>query len=550
LKASVNFIEDYLVTRSKGAYENYLLLAFPLIGILLTVIYVLVFRNGKITKGLGTIIYTVAKGSSDLPRHKTYSHMISSALTVGFGGSAGLEAPIVITGAAIGSNAAKALKLNYKGRTLLLASGSAAGISAIFNSPIAGVIFAFEALLPEFSVPSFVPLLIASATSAVVSNLLYSGQLFILVTEGWAMNAIPYYMLLGVLCGLVSAYIIKFTLKIEVFFSKMNKPYLKAVLGGLALGIIIFIFPPLYGEGYISIEELFAGRYHELLSGSFFYFYANNQWFMLAFIGAIILIKVFATSITVGAGGNGGIFAPSLFTGARTGFFLAALMKALGIADLNHANFIAVGMAGILSGVIHAPLTGIFLIAEVTGGYELFVPLMIVSAISFFTSRYLMGYSVYTKTLVEKGLWSPSDKDKNMLGQIAIKSSVETDFAVLHPNDKLRDALKAVAHSKRNIFPVVDNHNKLLGIIMLDDVRELMLESDSHDILLAYEVMKPPQGAIDIEADMYEAMNNFEKLKLWNLPVLENGKYAGFISKSTIFNKYRDLLISQSSEIL
>ncbi|HEX3073292.1 MAG TPA: chloride channel protein, partial [Ignavibacteriales bacterium] len=543
LKASVNYIEDYLVTRSKGAYENYLLLAFPLIGILLTVIYVQVFRKGKITKGLGNIIYTVAKGSSDLPRHKTYSHMISSALTVGFGGSAGLEAPIVITGAAIGSNAAKALKLNYKGRTLLLASGSAAGISAIFNSPIAGVIFAFEALLPEFSVPSFVPLLIASATSAVVSNLLYSGQLFILVTEGWAMNAIPYYMLLGVLCGLVSAYIIKFTLKIEVFFSKMNKPYLKAVLGGLALGIIIFIFPPLYGEGYISIEELFAGRYHELLSGSFFYFYANNQWFMLAFIGAIILIKVFATSITVGAGGNGGIFAPSLFTGALTGFFLAALMKALGIADLNHANFIAVGMAGILSGVIHAPLTGIFLIAEVTGGYELFVPLMIVSAISFFTSRYLMGYSVYTKTLVEKGLWSPSDKDKNMLGQIAIKSSVETDFAVLHPNDKLRDALKAVAHSKRNIFPVVDNHNKLLGIIMLDDVRELMLESDSHDIILAYEVMKPPQGAIDIEADMYEAMNNFEKLKLWNLPVLENGKYAGFISKSTIFNKYRDLLI-------
>ncbi len=550
LKSSVHYIEEFLVLRTKGEYQNYLLLAFPLIGIFLTVLYVQIFRKGKITKGLSNIIYTVAKGSSDLPRHKMYSHMITSALTVGFGGSAGLEAPIVITGAALGSNAAKTLHLNYKGRTLLLASGAAAGISAIFNSPIAGVIFAFEALLPEFSIPAFIPLLIASATSAVVSKLLYSGQLFILITEGWQLSAIPFYVLLGVLCGLISAYMIKFTLKVEGYFSGIKRPYYKALIGGLALGVIIFVFPPLYGEGYVSIEELLGGKYHELLSGSLFYSQADSRWFLLAFIGAIVLVKVFATSITIGSGGNGGIFAPSLFTGALAGFFVAALVNELGIAHLSGANFTAVGMAGILSGVIHAPLTGIFLIAEITGGYALFVPLMIVSAVSFFTSRYLVGYSVYTKALVDKGLWMPSDKDYNVLGQITIRDSVETDFAVLHPNDPLREAFKTVVHSRRNIFPVVDDKGLLLGIIMLDDIRELMLESESHDIILAYEVMTPTKGAIDIDSDMRDAMAKFEKYKIWNIPVLEGGKYAGFISKSTIFNKYRDLLISQSSELL
>ena len=402
LKQFVHLIQWLLRYNFDEHSQNYLFLVFPFIGILISIILIRLFVKGRFYKGISSVIYSIFKRKSNIESHHTYMHIPTSAFTVGFGGSVGLEAPIVATGSAIGSNIARALRLGYKERTLLLGCGAAAGIAAIFNSPIAGVLFAFEVLLFEFSVPAFIPLLIASATASIISKLLFSGQLFFLVTEGWVMNAIPYYILLGIACGLISAYVIRMNHKIEEFFKKYKRPYLKAILGSLVLGALIFVFPPLFGEGYSSIENLLSGSFQKLFDNSLFFDYSSNPWIIVMFFTAIIFVKIFATAITIGSGGNGGIFAPSLFTGAITGFSFAFIINYTGIAHLNTVNFIAVGMAGILSGVIHVPLTAIFLIAEITGGYVLFVPLMLVSATSFFITKYFEKYSVYTKILAEK----------------------------------------------------------------------------------------------------------------------------------------------------
>lgn len=550
LKSSVHFIQINLEQNILVLTSNYLYLIYPIIGISLTVLYVKIFRKGKITKGLSTIIHSVSKNNSDLPKHKTYSHIITSALTVGFGGSAGLEAPIVITGSAIGSNVAKAMNINLKGRTLLLACGAASGIAAIFNSPIAGVIFAFEVLLAEFAVPAFIPLLISSATAAVVSKALYSGQLFFLITDGWEFKALPYYVALGFVCGIVSAYIIRVTLRLEAYFGSLKKTLPKLIIGSVFLGILIFLFPPLYGEGYKTISALLSGENAKIMDAAIFSSFNYNTGAIILFSAAIIFVKPIATSLTIGSGGNGGIFAPSLFIGAVLGFLYSLVINYSEIEAINQTNFVAVGMAGILSGVIHAPLTGIFLIAEVTGGYSLFVPLMIVSAISYFTSRYFEKYSIYTKTLAEKGIWTPGNKDQNVLNQITFFDLIEKDFIPIKPNYSLRQILKSASRSKRNIFPVIDDNEELLGLIMLDDLREVMLNFEIFDVIVASEMMRKPVATVEIDCDMSDVMKKFDYYKIWNIPVLEKGKYMGFLSKSAIFSKYRDMLIKQSSEIL
>lgn len=365
LKQLVHFLQEVPNQFFNEKGVGFLHQLTPLIGILLTVIVINLFLGGTLQRSLSNVIYLILRKGSDIPRRKMFSHIITSGLTVGLGGSAGLEAPIVITGASIGSNVAKELGFNYQTRTLLLACGSAAGISAIFNSPIAGVIFAFEVLLPEFSIPSLIPLLISSASSAVVSQFLYGGQLFFLVTEGWKFNAIPSYIILGILCGVISLYMIKTTFTIDKLFGKIKEPYTKVFIGGSVLCILILLFPSLYGEGYTTVINLLSGNFdliiNQTITGNIF---DENVSFII-WAGIIILTKVVATSITIDSGGNGGIIAPSLFTGAVTGFFLVHIIKLFGI-ELNYANFIVVGMAGVLSGVLHSPLTGIFLIAEVT----------------------------------------------------------------------------------------------------------------------------------------------------------------------------------------
>ncbi|MGL5891137.1 MAG: chloride channel protein [Bacteroidia bacterium] len=549
LKNAVHGIQYLLELLRQASGNTYLYFIFPLIGIVLTVFYVQRFRGGKLGRGIANILYTIVKKSSNVERDKVYSHVITSALTVGFGGSAGLEAPIVVTGAAIGSNTGRDLRMNYKERTVLLAAGAAAGIAAVFNTPIAGVIFAVEVILMEIAIPSFIPLLIAAATAAVLSNFLQSERLFFLITKGWEFKAIPFYILLGVLMGFVSVYISRLTLRIESFFRNKKQIWRKAIFGGLGLGILIFMLPPLYGEGYRIIENLLEGNYSILVSGSWYKDFISSEW-MIVIIGVLLVfIKVIATSLTIGSGGNGGIFAPSLFTGGITGFVFAYFFNLTGIAELTVPNFIVAGMAGALSGVVHAPMTSIFLIAEVTGGYALFVPLMIVSAFSYFISRYFEPYSIYTKRLAARGLLLTQNKDKGVLARMRLKKMIETDFVPVHANDTLGRLVDTFANSKRNMFPVLDENDILIGIIQLENIREIMFQTERYDTTLVSDLMTRPELTIDINESMVDVMRKFEQHNTWNIPVIEDGKYVGFISKSTLLTQYRSKIAKQDSGV-
>ncbi len=510
----------------------------PLAGILLSLLIIKLIFSGYISKGLGNVIYSILRKNSEIPRRNIFSHMLTSGVTIGMGGSAGLEAPIVVMGASIGSNIGKELKLNYNAKTLLLACGAAAGISAIFNSPIAGVIFSIEVLLPEVTVSSFIPLIISSASSAVLSKFLYSGQLFYLVTEGWQLYAIPYYILLGILCGFISLYMIKTTIYLEHLAEKYKRKYFKAHIGGIILCAIIYIVPPLFGEGYSTVITLLSGHYKDLLTGSIFSSISNPEIALLIFSALIIVTKVIATSLTIDSGGNGGIIAPSLFTGAVAGFFLAHAAAYFGLIQLNHVHFIVVGMAGVLSGVLHAPLTGIFLIAEITGGYVLIVPLMIVTALSLFISRYFHPYSIYTTSLANKGIHFRSEKEKYFVQQLKLNELIEKDFVKIKPYMTFRQLVEQITKTKRNLFPVIDNNEKLVGIVTLDDVREVMIDTEVYDVILVNEVMNTNFESVDISKDVNEVVRIFEEKQIWNLAVTDNNKYVGFISKSNIFNKY------------
>ena len=522
LKSAVHFIQHFLEGGFNVRYENYLYLLYPLIGILLSALYIRIFHYKKVfDKGLSSIIYSISRKGSAVERHKSYSHLITSALTVGFGGSVGLEAPIAVTGSAIGANTGKDLLLNRQHRTLLLAGGAAAGIAAVFNSPIAGVIFALEVLLTEVSIPAFIPLLIAAASGAVVSKLFYSGQLFHLTTNDWSIHAIPFYMLLGGLCGLISTYMVRMTLATEHFFQKRKNPWHKAISGGIVLGILLFLFPTLYGEGYNVISNLMSGKADSLFDKSMLYRYHDNAWVILLVIGIIILLKVFAASITIGAGGNGGIFGPALFTGAMCGLLFSRFINLTQITTLNEQNFVAVAMCGLISGALHAPLTGIFLIAEITGGYMLFIPLMIVSALSYFVTRYFEPNSIYKKTLIERGFIS-EDKDSELLTSISIQQIIENDFIEVKTNFTLREVIDIVSRSKRNTFPVTNENGILVGILTLDELKEVMFKSELYDTITVIDIMIVPQIKINYDDNLQKIMGIFEEYNMWTIPVVEN----------------------------
>lgn len=541
LKKFVHWLHE-IPAHLSGISNNHLWFIYlPLIGIIVTVIITKLLFKGKLEKGLGSILFSISRKSSRIEKEKTYAHIITSGITVGLGGSAGLEAPIVITGAAIGSNIARLLNLGYKERTLLLACGAASGIAAVFNSPIAGVIFALEVLLTEISIPVFIPLLISTATSIIVSKLLYKGQLFFLITNDWYYHAIPFYVLLGIICGLISVYMTRVTLKVEGLFNKRKSTYKKALLGGLILGILIFIFPPLFGEGYDSVKTILAGSYSSLLNFSLFEPLKDNPWIILLVVSIIIMLKVFATSLTLGSGGNGGIFAPSLFTGALTGFGLSFFVNTSGINNLNIGNFTVVGMAGILSGVVHAPLTAIFLIAEITGGYVLFVPLMIVSALSYFISKYFEPHSIYTKKLAQRGHLLTHDKDHNILSHLKLDELIETDFIPLKSFGTVKSMVDAFNVSNKYVYPVVDNENNLLGVIYLENVKHLLFDQGLHHVNII-DITDTAFISIDCHEPMDSAMKKFEETKLWSIPVTDGTRYIGFISRANIFSYYRRML--------
>ena len=546
LKTLVHAIQQFCESGFDVKFENYLYLIFPLVGIVLSAVYIRLFHYEKVfDKGLSSIIYAINKKGSNVERHKTFSHIITSAVTVGFGGSVGLEAPIAVTGSAIGANAGKDLLVTKSERTLLLAAGAAAGIAAVFNSPIAGVIFAFEVLLTEVSIPAFIPLLMASASGAVVAKFFHSEPLFNLVTDGWRIHSIPYYTLLAMICRLLSVYMMRMTIKTESAFKRIKTLFPKAILGGVLLGLLIFIFPPLYGEGYGLINKLMNADQGNLFDRSLFYVYRDNVWVVIGFSTAILLIKVFASAITVGSGGNGGIFGPSLFVGALLGFIFVKTLGALGIVDLRMQNFVAAGMAGLVSGVLHAPLTAIFLIAEITGGYALIVPLMLVSSGSYFITRYFEKYSIYTKNLIERGFIT-FDKDKDLLSRVDIRSIIQTDFTTLSPNQTLGELVGIISTSKRNIFVVLDGQNHLLGIITLDDIREIMFNQTEYNRIKVKKLMSIPRYTVLPNADVNELIEKFDEYNIWKIPVVDEDRtYLGFVSKTAVLDQYREKLITE-----
>ncbi|MCC7231416.1 MAG: chloride channel protein [Bacteroidia bacterium] len=548
LKRSVHLVQswvDYLVTTGNNPY---IYLVFPPVGIILTVVYVQVFRKGNLERGVNNILFSISRKASFVSPHKLYSQIISSIFTVGFGGSAGMESPISGTGSAIGSNLARILRFGYKERTLLLACGAAAGISAIFNAPIAGLIFAFEIILMDVPVLVIVPLIISSSVAALISKLTYSGQPFVLITDTWNSGHIGYYVLLAILVAFVSVYAIKMYFIMDGVFTRLRQPYLRAVIGGLMLGISIFLFPALYGEGYDDVQAMLHNDIKVILHNTILF---NNPttWTLVVVAVSLVLLKVIATSFTVGAGGNGGMFGSSLFTGAMLGFAFSRTINLLGFAQLNEVNFIVLGMAGALSGIIHSPLTAIFLIAEITGGYALFVPLMMVSAISFLITKYFEPYSVYTRKLALKGDLKSMNKDRIVLERMNIRRYVEKDFVPVHPGQTLRDLIHAVRTSKRNVFPVTDEEDRLVGIILLDDIRQFMFSEELYDNVVLGDLMEKPPATVEIDENMVEVMKKFDALNAWNLPVTEKEKYVGFVSKSKLFSRYRELLIKDTDYI-
>ncbi|MCK8142931.1 chloride channel protein [Flavobacterium sp. I-SCBP12n] len=538
----------YVSSISKLGFINSIL---PIIGIMLTVFVVKRVLGGTIQKGTSQILYAVAKKASIIPKKQMYAQIITSSLTVGLGGSAGLESPIVITGAAFGSNYAQKYKLSYKDRTLLIGCGVAAGIAAAFNAPIAGVLFAIEVLLVDVSIAAFTPIMIAAATGALVSVVALDETILLSFKkqEDFDYHNIIFYILLGICTGLMSVYYSRNFQRVEHFFSSMKlSPYKKALFGSSILAILIFMFPTLFGEGYESIKTLADSDSGKFLENTIFSSFQNNSWALLLFVGFTMMLKVFASGITIGSGGNGGNFAPSLFLGSYLGFFFSKFINLIGLAKLPISNFTLVGMAGILSGLFHAPLTAIFLIAEITGGYSLMIPLMIVSSISFAISRRFEKHSIDVKTLAQKGHAFTSNKDSNVLSTLETNSIIQTDFLTVTADENLEKLVDLISHSTQVIFAVVNTENDLVGIVHFNTIREIIFNTYRVKYTKIKDIMLPLSEIVTPDESMETVMNKFEKSKVAFLPVLKNDKYYGFISKSVALEAYRTKLKSMTIE--
>jgi chloride channel protein, CIC family len=545
LKYVVHSLES-LVNFYSTNYEAFFHFAlFPLIGILLTVFFVRFFLNDKLKKGSAEIVYSVVKKSSVIPAREMYSHLITSALTVGFGGSVGLESPMVSTGSAIGSSYGSTYKLSYKDRTILLACGAAAGIAAAFNAPIAGVLFAVEVLLADVSASAFIPLIISAASGALVSKVILKEgvTLSFSLQQPFNYHNVPYYMLLGILAGMVSLYYARAFTWTESKMMLIGNRWSRAITGGVLLFILLLLFPPLFGEGYETIKSLADLHPATLTKPSILNDLIGNEAHLLIFLGMLIFLKTIAAAITLSSGGNGGNFGPSLFVGAYLGYVFSRLVNISGLAKIPESNFTLVAMAGILSGVFYAPLTAIFLIAEITGGYELMIPLMIVSSLSITMVHFFEPLSMEARKLYARMNVSVENRDKFLLSKIDLTELIETNFAIIHPEATLTMLIKIISSSKRNLFPVVDDDQKLVGIVHMDDVRGLIFDPVNHGHTTVKELMNKPAATIQTTENLHSVLQKFDKTRQWNLPVVDNHRYIGFVSKSSILTRYRNELL-------
>ncbi|EAZ94770.1 putative transport related, membrane protein [Flavobacteria bacterium BAL38] len=523
----------------------------PIIGIIITVIIVKKVLDDSIEKGTSQIMYSVAKKRGIMPRKQMFAQIITSSFTVGMGGSAGLESPITITGAAFGSNYAQNYRLSYKDRTLLLACGVAAGIGAAFNAPIAGVLFAVEVVLAEISITAFIPIMISAATGALISTVVLNENILFSFkkVQFFDFHNLPYYILLGVLSGFVSINYARTFRKVEHYFSKLKFNYInKALFGAGILGVLIFFFPSLFGEGYESIKFLADNQSRELVQNTVFERFQDSSWILLIFVSLTMLIKVYATSLTLGAGGNGGNFAPSLFVGSYLGFSMASFLNLIGVTKLPVGNFTLVGMAGILSGLFHAPLTAIFLIAEITGGYNLMIPLMIVSSVSFAISKRFEPHSFDIKNLADKGEVFTDNRDTNILNSIDVSKLIQIDFKAITLKPDLEELVEKIQQSDADIFPVLDDKNSLLGLVLLDEIRPIVFSQFKVKYTAVEEIMQQPKEIIFYDETLETIMDKFDSSECKVLPVLKDGFFLGFINKQLVLEKYRHRLKSMIIE--
>ncbi len=548
LKTSIHWGQSQLQDGLSEPQRVFALSLYPIIGISLTALVTRFLLHGNLSRGIGPIIYNTSRENAIVPRSKLYSQLITAFLTVTFGGSAGTEAPISVTGAAIGSNAARVLRAGRRRRRLLTGCGAAAGVAAIFNAPIAGVLFAVEAILLELPAQYFIPLLISSATATVVSKALYAGQPFALITNSWRLNTVPFYLLLGLFTAVLAVYMIRTYNWFDKTLERWpGLRWQKVLLGGTLLGALIFLFPPLYGEGYNVVEKLLSGNAADLTDASIFSVYGDdNVWLLLLLVFFSMLMKVVATSVTVGAGGNGGMFGSSLVAGALGGFLFARLVNLTGLVALPEVHFVVLGMAGVLAGVVHAPLTAIFLIAEITGGYALFVPLMFVTSLSYLTTKRYEPYSVYTRKLIQLGVDVNANRDRDLLARLDLLRLLDTDYLPLRPGATLGELVEVFRHAHRNIFPVVGKSGKLRGLITLDSVRDLLFDNAHYTTLKVRELMQPAPTTLLATDSVEHALDQLDRTDRPALPVCDaEGRYLGFVVRAAILARYRRELIEE-----
>ncbi len=553
LKTAIHFFQVFLTENFSRETMNFSYLLFPIVGILIAGLYVRYVVKDDISHGVTKILFSISQRKSRIKPHNTYSSLVASSITIGFGGSVGAEAPIVLTGSAIGSNLGSFFRLEQRNLMILVGCGAAGAIAGIFKAPIAGILFVIEVLLLDLTMSSIMPLLVTAVTATTVSYLLTGmGAMFAFSqVEPFLLDRIPYVILLGIVCGFLSLYVVRSMTWCEGIFHRL--PHWKRfMLGGVMLSVLIFFFPPLYGEGYNTINTLLSGGegFLSLTNESLFY-NIENRWALVVFLVLVVLAKVFATSATNGGGGTGGVFAPTLFLGCIAGFVFSYTLNQLGYTTfLPEENFALMGMAGVMAGVMHAPLTGTFLIAELTGGYELFLPLMIVSLVSYGTILVFERHSIYAKRLAKKGELITHHKDKAVLTFLKVEELLEKNIPTVKPEMTLGEMVKVISASNRNIFPVVNNDNVLLGLVMMNDIRNIMFRPELYDKFTVDKFMVGAPAKIDINSSMEDVMHTFENTKAWNLPVVDrNGVYRGILSQSSVFNSYREVLVETYSGI-
>ena len=544
LKHAIAAVKSVVYSFSSLNY-NLVFLISPAIGILISLLLVRYVIKGNLGHGITQILRAISKSDSSLPPHHVYSSILTSSFTIGFGGSVGAEAPIALTGAGIGSNIAKVFHLDYKTVTLLMACGAAGGIAGVFKAPIAGVVFTLEILMLNLTMASMVPLMVSAVTATAITfwflgqDVEFSAQ----AISDFQLHNMPSYLLLGIFSGLISLLFTRTLWATERFMAQQKTPAVKWLMGSVILGILVFLLPPLYGEGYSTISALLNGRAMNIMSGSpLEALLGRSDFTILLYAGFILLLKTVATAATTGAGGVGGTFAPSLFMGGVAGFFFAQTANTLGLAHLPLANFTLVGMAGVMAGVMHAPMTAIFLIAEITNGYELLLPLMLTATVAHVTMAYFEPQSIYTKPLADHGELLTHERDKTVLTMMHLDRQIERDFVTINGDATLGELVKAIASSSRNIFPVLNSRKELIGVVMLNDIRTIMFNQELYDETRVREIMTIPPEFISVDESMESVMEKFERTGAWNLPVIDHRRYVGFVSKSEILTVYRRVL--------